>query len=143
MDLVHRDKHVADRLGFGWPEPWRRWFDFGGEQAWLRTEEYHDGDTLVVRAELPGIDPEKDVEVTVGEGVVLIHAHREQKAEHKGNRGYRSEFRYGEFEREIVLPEGASAEDVRATYNDGILEVRVPCPKKSEMGVTKVPVTHA
>jgi HSP20 family protein len=86
-----------------------------GLGAWLRTEEFHDGDTLVVRAELPGIDPGKDVEVTVGDGVVKIHAHREQKSEHREKRGYHSEFRYGEFEREIALPSGATKKDVRVT----------------------------
>jgi HSP20 family protein len=67
-------------------------------------EEFHDGDTLVVRAELPDIDPDKDVEVTTTDGVVRIHAHREQKSDHQEKRGYRSEFRYGDYKRDIALP---------------------------------------
>jgi len=138
MALVHRDNHVAD-----WPlVSWRRLFDFADDQEWLRVEEFHDGDTLVVRAELPDIDPEKDVDVTTSDGVVRIHAHREQKAEHKGKRGYRSEFRYGEFERDIALPQGAVADDVKATYSNGMLEVRIPCPEKAQPSATKVPVTR-
>lgn len=141
MALVHRDNHVMD-----WPPvPWQRWrrlFELDGDQEWLRVEEFHDGDTLVVRAELPDVDPDKDVDVTTENGVVRIHARREQKAEHKERRGYRSEFRYGEFEREIVLPAGAVAEDVKATYSNGVLEVRIPCPEKAEATSTKVPVTR-
>jgi len=142
MALVSRDKHVVEWPTFAWPDRWRRLFDLEGEEAWLRTEEFHDGDTLVVRAELPGIDPEKDVAVTVSDGVVRIQAHRDEKAEHKTKRGYRSEFRYGEFAREIVLPKGAAGDDVKATYSDGILEVRVPCPEKTEAAPHKIPVTQ-
>lgn len=143
MALVHRNKHVVDRPDFALPGPWRRLFEADGEHAWLRTEEFHDGDTLVVRAELPGIDPEKDLEITVGEGVVRIHAHREQKAEHREKRGYRTEFRYGELTRDIVLPESAAAKDVKATYVDGILEVRVPCPEMPKVAPTRIAVTAA
>jgi hypothetical protein len=45
----------------------------------LRVEEDMDGDTLVIRAELPGIDPDKDVEITIGDGLLHIHAKRRQK----------------------------------------------------------------
>jgi HSP20 family protein len=138
MSLVHRDNHVTD-----WPTvSWRRLFSFDDDQEWLRVEEFHDGDTLVVRAELPDIDPDKDVDITTGDRVVRIHAHREQKAEHKEKRGYRSEFRYGEFEREIALPSGAVGDDVKATYSDGVLEVRIPCPEKARSDATKVPITR-
>jgi HSP20 family protein len=117
-------------------------FEFEDGQEWLRVEEFHDGDTLVVRAELPGIDPDKDVEITSDDGVVRIHGHHEEKTERKEKRGYRSEFRYGDFEREITLPKGATAEDVKASYNDGILEVRIPCPEQAESTPTKVPISR-
>jgi HSP20 family protein len=142
MALVHRDTHVADWLSFGWPERWRRLFEFDDGQEWLRVEEFHDGDTLVARAELPGIDPEMDAEITADDGVVRIKARHEEKKERKQKRGYRSEFRYGEFEREIAVPNGATAKDVKATYADGILEVRIPCPEKSTSASTKIPVSR-
>jgi HSP20 family protein len=110
-------------------------FEFHGGQDWLRVEEFHDGDTLVVRAELPDIDPDKDVEVSSDDGIVHIHGHHEQKSERRQKRGYRSEFRYGDFDREIALPKGATAKDVEATYKDGILEVRIPCPGKGRGGI--------
>jgi HSP20 family protein len=142
MAIVHHDNHVIEWPTFAWPEKLRRLFEFDGDQEWLRVEEFHDGDTLVVRAELPDIDPDNDVEVTTVDGFVRIHAHREQTAEKKGKRGYRSEFRYGEFEREIALPEGAAEKDVKAAYKNGILEVRVPCPAKKVKSETKVPITQ-
>ncbi len=141
MALVHHHNHVIAWPPVSW-QRWRQLFEFDEGQEWLRVEEFHDGDTLVVRAELPDIDPDKDVEVTTTGGVVRIHAHREQKSDHKEKRGYRSEFRYGEFERDIALPQGAVADDVKATYSNGVLEVRIPCPEKPEPTSTKVPVTR-
>lgn len=141
MALVHRDNHVIEWPPVSW-QRWRRLFEFDDGREWLRVEEFHDGDTLVVRAESPDIDPDKDVEVTTTDGVVRIHAHREQKADHKEKRGYRSEFRYGEFERDIALPQGALPGDVKATYSNGVLEVRIPCPEKARVAPTKVPVTR-
>lgn len=148
MTLVHRGKHDIERASLGWPSvgspEWlRRLFEFEGDGEWLRMEEFQDGDDLVVRAELPDVDPDKDVDVTVADGVVHIHAHREQKAEHKDRESFRSEFRYGEFEREIELPKGATAKDVKATYVDGILEVRVPCPGGAAPEPAKVPISRS
>jgi HSP20 family protein len=134
MTMVHR--HVGGWPAFGWPR--HRPQSFGPKC--LRMEEFHDGD--VVRAELPDVDPDKDVEIILDEGVVCIHAHHEQKSEHKNKRGYRSEFRYGDFEREIALPKGATADDVKASDKDGILEVRIPCPQNAEPAQTKIPISR-
>lgn len=143
MALLHRERHVVDRPTFEWPDWWRRWMDLPANGERLRTEEYHEGDTLVIRVEMPGMDPDKDVEVSVARGAVTIRAHREQQDERKNGRGYRSEFRYGEFVRELPLPEGTSTDDVKASYADGILEVRVPCPESAEPPSTRVPVNRA
>jgi HSP20 family molecular chaperone IbpA len=87
----------------------------------IRFEEYVENDRYVLRAELPGIDPDRDVEVRVSGGVLTIHGQRqEQQKEH-----YRTEFRYGSFTRSITLPTGANEDDVTAVYRNGILEVAV------------------
>ena len=89
-------------------------------------EEFTDGDVFVLRAELAGIDPEKDVEVTVHDGLLHIKGERREQQETTDKAMYRSEFRYGMFERTVPLPAGATEKDVTATYEDGVLEVRVP-----------------
>lgn len=109
----------------------------------IRVEEMVDGNTLVVRAELPGIDPEKDVDVTVADGVLSIKAQREEKKEHKDKGSYRSEFRYGSFVRRIPLPGGVQQADVTAAYKDGVLEVRAPMPDQAvEASASKIPITR-
>ena len=83
-----------------------------------------------VRAEIPGVDPAKDVDITVHDGRLTIKAERTEKSESSG----RSEFSYGSFERTITLPQGANEDDVKATCDKGILTVSVGVsePKKTE-----------
>ncbi|KAA0233779.1 MAG: Alpha-crystallin [Acidimicrobiales bacterium] len=105
----------------------------------MKLEEFVDEGTLVVKAEMPGIDPEKDVEITVSDNMITISAERrqEEKVEEKG--GYRTEFSYGKFVRTLPLPAGATEDDIKASYSDGILEIRVPVDKgKAE--AKKVPI---
>jgi len=87
----------------------------------MRVEDYVKDGTYVVRAEVPGVDPEKDIEVTVSKGVLTISAQRQEETEGK----HRSEFRYGAFARSITLPEGADEDHIQALYDRGVLEVTV------------------
>lgn len=124
-----------------------RFFDRLGWPTWgedrLRIEESMEDGTLVVRAEIPGVDPDKDVEVTVDGGYLMIRAERRDERSDKGDRGFRTEFRYGSLARTLRLPEGVTADDVVASYKDGMLEVRVTMPVTPE-GPTprKVDVTR-
>ncbi|MBF6176611.1 Hsp20/alpha crystallin family protein [Nocardia blacklockiae] len=88
----------------------------------LRVEDTVEDGRYVVRAEIPGVDPEKDVEVSVQNGQLTIKAERSEKHEEKG----RSEFSYGSFVRTVALPAGAREEDIEAEYRQGILTVTVP-----------------
>ncbi len=122
----------------------QRLFDGDSEKTAIRLEESVQDHTLVIRAELPGIDPEKDVEVTVADGVLTIKAHREDTSQGSTDTSYHSEFRYGSMLRRIALPDGATEADVRATYKDGILEVRTPLPETTTSpSPTKVTITRS
>ena len=101
----------------------------------LRVEESVDDAHYVVRAEIPGIDPAKDVEVSVHGGLLTIKAERSETHEEQG----RSEFSYGSFERTVSLPEGAKDEGIDASYAKGILTVSVPMGEPKEK-VTKIDV---
>ncbi|MGW5452769.1 Hsp20/alpha crystallin family protein [Nocardia sp. NPDC003979] len=84
-------------------------------------DEVADGKYLV-RAELPGIDPAEDIDVTVRDGVLTIKAERSERTTTQG----RSEFAYGSFTRSVALPPSATEDDTTATYKNGILTVSVP-----------------
>lgn len=127
---------------FDMPEPFRRFFEGDWDASWLRVEEFRDGSTMVVRAELPGVDPDQDVDITVREGTLHIRAERRERTEEKTKSDYRSEFRYGSFSRNVTLPPGCRQEDVTATYRDGVLEVRVPVPQEPPAGTGKVNISR-
>lgn len=105
----------------------------------FRIEEFVEGDKLVIRAELPGIDPDKDVEVSISGGTLHVSVSREERVEPRAHDGFRTEFRYGSFSRSIALPTGTYEGEVEATYVDGILEVRLPIAKTT---TRKIEVKH-
>jgi HSP20 family protein len=103
----------------------------------MRVEEFLDEGDYVLRAELPGIDPERDVDITVENGVLTLRAERrEEKRE-----GGRSEFHYGTYTRGVTLPGGADEESVRATYTNGVLDVRVAVHAEEPTGARHIPIS--
>ena len=117
-------------------------FEVPGEEL-IRVDEYREGDSQVIRAELPGIDPDKDVELTVADGMLRIHAQRrvEEKTEDKGYT--RHELRFGTFTRTLPMPEGGSESDISASYKDGMLEIRIPVVEHSTPEPTKIQINKA
>jgi HSP20 family protein len=84
-----------------------------------------DGDDAVVRLELPGVDVEKDVNVEVDKGRLVIHGeHHDQHAADQEGRTLR-EIRYGSFHRSFQLPTHVTSEAIAASYDAGVLTVRV------------------
>ena len=104
----------------------------------FRLEEAIRDDRYVVRAELPGLDPENDIEVTVDGRILTIRAERRQQ----DNGPYRSEFRYGSLARAVRLPARVDAADVTARYDKGVLEVSVPVREVKPEG-TRIPIENA
>ena len=139
---------VPERIAMRSREPWPRladWIDTfipadfvrrSGIAHNIRIEESsHDG-KFVIRAELPGLDPDKDVSISLQGRLLTIEATREERAESEE----RSEFYYGQFVRVIPLPDGADPDTAEASYEDGILEIRMTM--KEETGSTqRIPIT--
>jgi HSP20 family molecular chaperone IbpA len=98
----------------------------------LTDREYH------LRAELPGLNPTENIYVSVDNGILHIHAEREERQEQQG----RSEFRYGVMERAVRLPGSADPDGITATYDKGILDVTVPLKDKESAG-RRIPVEPA
>jgi len=121
---------------FGWLEPpYALLHPFAGQP--MPIEERVENGRYVVRAEMPGIDPEKQAEVTLARGILTIHAERDS-AENSPH----SEFHYGSFTRHVALPESADERDIEACYDSGIIEVSVGLKAKddAEPGGRRIPV---
>ncbi|MBO0694385.1 MAG: Hsp20/alpha crystallin family protein [Acidimicrobiaceae bacterium] len=143
--LVRRDR------GSLWPEPFDRAFDWTTspfetfrqllDNEAVKVEEFTEEGQLVVRVELPGVDPERDVDISIIDGNLQIRAERrqEEKVEHRNYR--RNEIRYGSFSRVLPLPPKTKEDDIKASYRDGILEVRAPIdnstPKPSKIPISR------
>ncbi len=101
-------------------------------------ESFVEHDKVVIRADLPGVDP-KDVDVTVTGDTLTIRGKRERTHEGEGRDYLHREVTYGSFERSITLPAGVNPDQIKAAYKNGVLELTAPVPK--ELSPRKVPVT--
>ncbi|MFE1437205.1 Hsp20/alpha crystallin family protein [Streptomyces sp. NPDC058739] len=134
---------VLERLP-GWPELFG-WVETGFPGAHvapglhgIRIEEHLGDGAYVVRAELPGIDPAKDAEITIDGDLLTLRAERVEQTEEK----HRTEFRYGVLARAVRLPAGAQGDKATADYKDGVLTITVPVPAEKS-GTRTIPVQYA
>lgn len=101
----------------------------GEEGLWSPAVEVLERDgKLLVRAELPGLNKD-EVRVEVSDDGLIIQGERKREHEEQREGFYQSEWNYGHFYRQIPLPEGAKAEEARAQFNNGVLEVSIPVPE--------------
>jgi HSP20 family protein len=96
-----------------------------------QVEMFERDDELVIRADLPGLTKD-DVEVEIAGNGITIEGERKQEEKEQGEGYYRSERSYGKFYRTLPLPDGVDAEDASATFRNGVLEVTMPAPKRTE-----------
>jgi HSP20 family protein len=94
----------------------------------LRVEDFVEDHTYVIRADLPGVDPERDLDVHVEGGRLVVKGERREEIHER----HRSEVHYGAFSRILPLPAGVDADEVTATYTDGVLEVLLPLGDTAE-----------
>ncbi len=104
-------------------------------------EVVRDGQDVVVRVELPGVDVERDVTIEVDKGKLVIAGERRDERGEQVEGVLVRELRYGQFRREFALPPGVSPEQVEAVYEAGLLDVRVRGVVQPEPATVRVPIT--
>jgi len=122
-----------ERVMRSWESRFPR-FPFEGleeEEILPAVESYVKEGNLVVRADVPGLEP-KDIEISVLHDVLTIKGERKAEKEVKEKDYLRREVSYGSFERRMTLPEGAAADKIQATFKNGVVEVSIPLPKGIE-----------
>jgi len=145
MDLARWDRDM-DRMTdafFGrrvrpwWPERW-----FRGDELEARVpavDLFEEKDDIVVKAELPGMDKE-NIEVNLTDNTLTIKGEKKKAEEVKEENYYRCERSYGSFVRSVELPKAVHADKVKASFKNGILEVRVPKTEEAKAKEIKVKV---
>ena len=103
----------------------------------LLMEEYPDKGDYVIRLEIPGVDPTRDLNVAVETGTLTVTAERHDDAPERRE----TEFHYGSFARHVALPLGANVEEVSASAHDGILTVRIGLEPEHQHGSRAIDVT--
>ena len=122
-----------ERIMRSWESRFPR-FGFEGleeEEVVPPVESFVKEGNLVVRADVPGLDP-KDIEISVLHDVLTIKGERKAEKEVKEKDYLRRELSYGSFERRMSLPEGAAADKITAIFKNGVVEVSIPLPKGIE-----------
>lgn len=128
---------MTDRPFFDWD---RSWLDLTMDTT-IRVEEFQENGQMVVRAEVPGADPDSDIEITKNDSTLRIAVQRRKETQAESRHHYRSEFQYGSFVRTVTLPAGTAEQDIKAAYKDGILEVRIPM-STTKAKQERIPIAH-
>ena len=102
----------------------------GAFRRWIPAMDLAEAENeFVLRADLPGLT-EEDVNIEVDDNVLTISGERKAEQEDRKEGFYRVERSYGSFRRSLTLPENVDPETVKATFENGVLEVRVPKPEE-------------
>ena len=100
---------------------------------------YEEGDEVVVKAELPGLS-KQDIDVTLTESTLTLKGEKKKEEELKEKNYYRSERSSGGFVRSIELPSEVKTDQTKASFKNGILEIRLPKTEEAKKKVTKVKI---
>jgi len=133
LDRIHEEidrwfSDVMDTFFGGLSKPSLRVWDIS---SWgPRIDLYDQGKELVLKAEVPGVDP-KDIDIRVLEDSVVIRGEVRRDEEVKDENYYRCERSYGSFARSIPLPVSIKPSEAKASYKNGVLTLILP---KAEAG---------
>jgi HSP20 family protein len=102
----------------------------GGVRRWVPSMDLVETDEhFVLRADLPGLS-EGDVSIELEDNVLTVAGERKAEHEEKKEGFYRMERSFGQFRRSLTLPEGVDADGIAATFDKGVLEIRIPKPEE-------------
>ena len=135
------DKLFGDfDFGRGWLPPA---IARGGPGLWApQIEMFEQDEQLIVRADLPGLTSD-DVNVEIDNDAITIEGERRSEQNENREGFYRTERSYGKFYRRLPLPDGVEAENADATFRDGVLEITMNAPKRTESKPRKVEISNA
>ncbi len=112
----------------------------GTPEAWMPSLDVSETKgEIVVKAELPGIDP-KEIDLSLSDGVLSIKGEKRQEKEEKEADYHLVERSYGSFTRLVRLPKDVKGDKISATYKDGVLRVTLPKSEEAKKKEIKIKV---
>lgn len=124
----------------------RLWEGFFGERAleplerWLPALDLTETkDSLVVKAELPGIDP-KDISIDLCGNILTVRGEKKEEKEEKEESYHLVERSYGSFVRSVRLPVKIEEDKIKASYKDGILKITMPKAEEAKKKEIKIKI---
>jgi len=101
----------------------------GGPRRFIPSMDLAETDThYVLKADLPGV-AEEDVSIELDDNVLTVSGERKAEHEEKKEGYHRVERSFGAFRRSLTLPDGVDADAIAATFDKGVLEIRIPKPE--------------
>ncbi len=110
---------------------------FFGQRAWPAIDVAERDETVLVRAEVPGLKPE-EIDISVYGDTLTISGEKKESKEDQGDGFYHVESSYGSFRREVTLPTDVDESKIEATCKDGVLSITLPKAEKSKAVKVKV-----
>jgi HSP20 family protein len=134
------DKLFNDWLAAADLEPLRM-FELTGEGYLPRVDVAERDKALEITVELPGVEL-ADIEIELTKTTLVLRGHKKVEKEEKQEGYFRRERRYGAFHREVMLPweVDVTKTNAEATFNAGVLKVRVPKPKEMQPTTRKIAI---
>jgi HSP20 family protein len=115
-----------------------RWLEPFSTKGWYPSVDVMETkDEMVIRADLPGMK-QSDIDISVSNGILTIKGERKEEKETKEENFYRKERSYGAFSRSMPLPAGVDADKIKASYKEGVLEVKFPKPEETKAKQIKI-----
>ncbi len=146
LEQLHQEiDHLFEDLGRGFPRFGRHRFDL--KPFWTAASDLapavdvvDKGNTYQITAELPGLD-EKNVEITIADDVLTIKGEKKEEKEERQKDYYRSERRFGAFQRSFELPVHVDQGKVEANFHKGVLTITLPKTEEAQQKTKKIPIT--
>jgi HSP20 family protein len=121
------------------PSWWPRFRMPEMEEVSPKVDIFQEGDNFVVKAEVPGLKKE-EIEVNLTDDMITISGEKKKEEKLEKKDYYRMERSYGSFTRSFRLPKGVQTDKAKATFNDGVLEVKVPKTEEAKKKEKKIPI---
>jgi HSP20 family protein len=151
FQMMRRMQEDMDRVfGSFFGQPWGlgRSPAWGGEgtqtlTGWAPSVDVYETDKeIVVKADVPGVEPE-DLELYCTEDAVVLRGQTRHEDERQEGSIHRTERSYGRFERQIPLPPGTRPDEAKANFRNGVLELRIPKTEEARRRMRRIPIGGA